>query len=173
MSRAATYSSVEQLRDGSRIGIRALRPHDRAGLIAAIGRTSPDSLFRRFFAVKRHFTEREIEFFLNVDFVNQVALVAVTDESGRPEIVGGGRYVLLQPGRAELAFAVIDQYQQKGIGTALMRHLISIARESGLKELVAEVLPDNTPMLKVFKGSGLPMETRRQSGAVHVVLALS
>jgi ribosomal protein S18 acetylase RimI-like enzyme len=173
MSRAAVYSSIERLRDGSRVEIRSLRPDDRAGLIAAIGRTSPDSLFRRFFAVKRSFTEREIEFFLNVDFVSQVALVAVTEEDGRSEIVGGGRYVVLQPGTAELAFAVIDEYQQKGIGTALMRHLISIARESGLKELVAEVLPDNTPMLKVFRSSGLPVDIQRQSGAVHIVLSLT
>jgi RimJ/RimL family protein N-acetyltransferase len=172
MSRAATYSSIERLRDGSRVEIRALRPDDRTRLIAAIGRTGTDSLFRRFFAVKRSFTEQEIEFFLNVDFVGHVALVAVTEENGQPEIVGGGRYVVLQPGTAELAFAVIDQYQQKGIGTVLMSHLISIARESGLKELVAEVLPDNTPMLKVFRSSGLPIDIQRQSGAVHVVLSL-
>ena len=109
---------------------------------------------------------------MKVDFVGHVALVAVTEENGQPEIVGGGRYVVLQPGTAELAFAVIDEYQQKGIGTVLMRHLISIARESGLKELVAEVLPDNTPMLKVFRSSGLPVDIQLQSGAVHVVLSL-
>jgi GNAT superfamily N-acetyltransferase len=174
MSRTRTYSSVEQLRDGSRVEIRSLRPDDRAGLLAAIGRTSPDSLFRRFFAVKRNFTAQEIDFFLNIDFINQVALVAVAEEEdGRSEIVGGGRYVVLQPGRAELAFAVIDEYQGKGIGSVLMRHLTAIARGAGLKELVAEVLPNNAPMLKVFKNSGLPIDIQRQVGAVHVVLSLS
>jgi hypothetical protein len=85
-------------------------PRDRADLIAAVGRSSAQSLYRRFFAVKRDFAEPEIEFFLNVDFVNHVALVAVVDESGRPVIAGGGRYIVVEPGKAEVAFAVVDQY---------------------------------------------------------------
>ena len=79
------------MRDGRRVEIRALRPGDRAELLAAIGRTSTQSLFRRFFAAKRGFTDQEIEFFLHVDFINHVALVAVMEEDGRPAIVGGGR----------------------------------------------------------------------------------
>jgi ribosomal protein S18 acetylase RimI-like enzyme len=70
---------------------------------------------------------------------------------------------LTGPGQAEIAFAVIDQYQGKGIGAILMRHLATIAREAGLKELVAEVLPENAPMLTVFKNSGLDVDTRREA----------
>ena len=77
MSETAGYSAVELMRDGRRVEIRALRPDDRAELLAAIGRTSTQSLFRRFFAAKRGFTDQEIEFFLHVDFINHVALVAV------------------------------------------------------------------------------------------------
>jgi GNAT superfamily N-acetyltransferase len=139
MLEAAKYSAVELVRNGRRVEIRSLRPDDRAELVAAIGRTSAQSLFRRFFAAKRGFTEREIAFFLNVDFVSHVALVAVVEEGGRPAIVGGGRYIILQPGKAEVAFAVVDQYQGQGIGAALMQNLAAIARESGLKELIAEV----------------------------------
>src|SRR5215470_5163846 len=83
MLEAANYSAFETLRNGRRVEIRALRPDDRADLIAAVGRSSAQSLYRRFFAVKRDFAEPEIEFFLNVDFVDHVALVAVVDESGR------------------------------------------------------------------------------------------
>ena len=50
---------------------------------------------------------------------------------------------------------MVDEYQRQGIGAALMRHLVTIARGAGLKELIAEVLPDNAPMLKVFEKSGL------------------
>jgi len=116
MLEAAKYSAVELLRNGLRVEIRSLRPDDRAELVAAIGRTSTQSLFRRFFAAKRGFTEQEIAFFLNVDFVSHVALVAVVEEGGRPVIVGGGRYIILQPGKAEVAFAVIDERQGQGIG---------------------------------------------------------
>jgi RimJ/RimL family protein N-acetyltransferase len=169
---AAKYSATEALRDGRRVEIRALRPDDRADLLAAAARTSEQSLYRRFFAVRRSFTEREIAFFLNPDFVNHVALVAVVEESGRPVIVGGGRYVVTQPGRAEVAFAVVDQYQGQGIGAALMRHVAAIARAAGLEELIAEVLPDNIPMLKVFEKSGLRLSTRREPQVVHVSLRL-
>src|SRR5262249_9996741 len=151
MSEAANYSAFDTLRDGRRVEIRALRPDDRADLIAAVARSSAQSLYRRFFAVKRDFAEPEIAFFLNVDFVDHVALVAVVDESGRRVIVGGARYIVAQPGKAEVAFAVVDQYQGQGLGAALMHHLAAIAREAGLKELIAEVLPDNVPMLKVSR----------------------
>ena len=161
------------MRDGRPVEIRAVRPDDRAGLAAAVARVSTESLYRRFFAVKRSFTEQETAYFVDVDFVNHVALVAVVEEDGQPMIAGGGRYVVVQPGQAEVAFAVVDQYQGQRIGAALMRHLAAIARAAGLEELIAEVLPDNVPMLKVFEKSGLPPVTRRESGIVHVRLRLS
>jgi GNAT superfamily N-acetyltransferase len=170
MLEAAQYSAVETLRDGRRVEIRALKPDDRAGLAAAVGRASTQTLYRRFFAVKRYFSEREADFFTNVDFIDHVALVAVAEEGGQPVIVGGGRYVVVKPGQAEVAFAVVDQYQGQGIGAALMRHLVAIARAAGLRELVAEVLPDNRPMLKVFEKCGLRSTTKHGSGVVHVTL---
>jgi GNAT superfamily N-acetyltransferase len=172
MLEAANYSAFETLRNGRRVEIRALRPDDRADLIAAVARSSAQSLYRRFFAVKRDFSEPEIEFFLNVDFVDHVALVAVVDEHGPPVIAGGARYVVVQPGKAEVAFAVVDQYQGQGLGAALMHHLATIARRAGLKELIAEVLPDNVPMLKVFEKSGLPLSVKREPQVVHVALRL-
>jgi GNAT superfamily N-acetyltransferase len=172
MSDAANYSEIEVLRNGRRVEIRALRPADRADLLAAVGRTSAQSLYRRFFGAKRDFSEQETEFFLNVDFVQHVALVAVLPEGDRSMIVGGGRYVVVQPGRAEVAFVVVDQYQGQGIGAALMRHLAAIARAAGINELIAEVLPDNIAMLKTFENSGLRVDTRREGGVVHVSLHL-
>jgi RimJ/RimL family protein N-acetyltransferase len=171
MMEAATYSAIETLRDGRRVEIRALRRDDSTDLIAAVGRTSARSLYRRFFAVKRGFTKEEVAFFMNIDFAEHVALVAVAEEDGRPTIAGGGRYILVRPGTAEVAFAVVDQYQGRGIGGALMRHLAAIARGAGLRELVAEVLPDNVPMLRVFEKGGFAL--KRGSGLVHAALRLS
>jgi GNAT superfamily N-acetyltransferase len=173
MVEPAQYSAEETLRDGRRVEIRAFRPDDQAAMLAAVARTSAHSLYRRFFAVKRDFSEREMNFFMNVDFINHAALVAVVDEGGRPVIVGGGRYVVVELGKAEVAFAVVDQYQGQGIGAALMRHLILMARAAGLQELIAEVLCENRPMLKVFEKSGLQMTRIDDSEVVHLTLRLA
>jgi GNAT superfamily N-acetyltransferase len=172
MLEAARYSAMERLRDGRMVEIRALTPDDKPGLLAAIDRTGSQSMYRRFFGAKREFSEKERTFFLNVDFVSHVALVAVVDEAGHPGIVAGGRYIVQQPGAAEIAFVVIDDYQGQGIGAALLRHLAILARDAGLKEFTAEVLPENIPMLKTFEKSGLKMSTKRESGTVHVALQL-
>ena len=161
------------MRNGRRVEIRALRPSDRESLVKAVDRASPQSLYRRFFGVKRHFSEDEIRFFLNVDFINHVALVAVAEDNGHPTIVGGGRYVISAPGTGEVAFMVVDGYQGQGIGMALMRHLTLIAREAGLRQFTAEVLPNNTAMLKVFERSGLRQSIKREAGSTHVALQLT
>jgi GNAT superfamily N-acetyltransferase len=172
MLEVASYSAIEVLGNGRRIEIRSLRPEDRHEFVAAVDRTSAQSLYRRVFAVKRGFTEQEVAFFLNVDFVDHVALIVVMMEGKGSVIAGGGRYVVVQPGGAEVAFVVVDHYQGQGIGAALLRHLIVIARQASIKEFVAEVLPENAPMLKVFRKSGLHLHTEREPGALHVTLQL-
>jgi GNAT superfamily N-acetyltransferase len=170
---AANYSATETLRDGRAVEIRAQRSQDREGMLAAIARSSSGSLYRRFFAVRRAFSEKETDHFLDIDFVSHVALVTVANDGGQPTIVGGGRYIVVQRGQAEVAFAIIDAYQGLGIGSALMRHLVTLGREAGVRELIAEVLAENFPMLKVFERSGLPMSTRREGPVVHVTLRYS
>ena len=108
---AASYSAIETLRDGRFVEIRALRSQDREGMRAAIAQSSSGSLYRRFFAVRREFSEKETDYFLDIDFVDHVALVAVANDAGQPTIVGGGRYVVVEPGQAEVAFTIIDAYQ--------------------------------------------------------------
>jgi RimJ/RimL family protein N-acetyltransferase len=173
MLNTAAYTAHERLRDGRAFEIRALKPDDRADMLDAVSRVGAQSMRRRFFGAKRSFSESEQAFYLNVDFVNHVALVAVVDEVKHPAIVGGGRYVVVQPGSAEVAFAVVDAFQGQGIGAALLRHLIVIARDAGLKQLIAEVLPENAAMLKVFERCGLEMTARRSAGAVHVILQVA
>jgi ribosomal protein S18 acetylase RimI-like enzyme len=173
MSGAAGYCVVEHLRDGRPIKIRSLRPNDRAEMLAAIERTSMQSLQRRFFVTKRGFSEKEIDFFINIDFDKHVALVAQLDEDGRSSVAGGGRYILVGPGQAEIAFVVVDAYQGQGIGTLLMRHLAVLARDAGLKELIAEVLPENTPMLRLFKKFGFRPGPRRDPQVLHLSLQLA
>jgi ribosomal protein S18 acetylase RimI-like enzyme len=166
------YTVVERLRDGRNIDIRALHRADRDDMLAAVGRTSGSSLQRRFFGVKRGFSDAETAFFMDIDFDKHVALVAQLTEDAQPAIIGGGRYVLVKDGEAELAFLVIDAYQGQGIGRLLMKHLIAIAREKGLRTLTAEVLPENAAMLRLFRDFGFKTVPRRDFSAVHLVLDL-
>jgi hypothetical protein len=97
MVQARDYAATETLQNGRPVEIRALRPEDRDGLLAAVSRTSDQSLYRRFFAFKRGFTDQEVDFYVNVDFMSHVALVAELEEDGQPVIVGGARYIVGPP----------------------------------------------------------------------------
>jgi ribosomal protein S18 acetylase RimI-like enzyme len=173
MSEGANYAARELLGDGSPIEIRALRREDEADMLAAVGKTGAQSLQRRFFVMKRHFSDKERAFFMDIDFNNHVALVALAEDAGRKVIVGGGRYIVFEPGQAEMAFVVVDAWQGRGIGSILMRHLIEIARDAGLRELTAEVLPENAAMLKVFGKFGFSPASRRDPQTVHLALKLA
>jgi RimJ/RimL family protein N-acetyltransferase len=122
--------------------------------------------------MKRHFSKKELAFFMEVDFKDHVAIVALAEEAGRKVIVGGGRYIVFEPGRAEMAFVVIDSWQGRGVGSILMRHLIKFASDAGLHELTAEVLPENTAMIRVFGKFGFKPTPRRDPQTLHLVLKL-
>lgn len=168
----ATYSAQERLRDGRAIEIRALRPEDETNMLAAVSRTGAESRQRRFFVTKRGFSDAEKEFFMKIDFVNHVALIAEIDEGGVLAIVGGSRYVVVEPDKAEVAFMVVDAYQGQGIGLILTRHLVGLARAAGLKQLVADVLPGNSAMRRVLEKFGFRTARSADPQVVHMTLAL-
>lgn len=172
MSDLASYIAHERLRDGSTAEIRALRPEDEAAMLAALAQASAQSLQRRFFVKKRHFSDKERAFFVDIDFKNHVGLVVLAEDAGRKTIVGGGRYIVFEPGRAEMAFMVIDAWQGRGIGSILMGHLVKLAGAAGLKELTAEVLAENAAMLKVFAKFGFKSGSRHDPQAIHLILNL-
>lgn len=166
---ASRYQADDTLRDGTPVEVRALQPGDREQMKQALLRMSGDSIVRRFFSPRPTFSESEVARFLKVDFVDHVALVAVVDA----QIVGGARYVTLSPGRAELACAVEDAWQGRGLGKVLLRHLGILARAGGIREAVADVLADNAPMLKLLRGAGLPITSAREPGAMQLVVSLA
>ncbi|MGN6454333.1 MAG: GNAT family N-acetyltransferase [Steroidobacteraceae bacterium] len=168
----ASFSVRAPLRQGGQVEIRALRPSDRKALLLAAASVSDRSLYRRFFGLRREFSDAEVASFVDVDFKNQVALVAVSHESGHEVIVAGGRYIIVRPGMAEIAFMVVDEFQGRGIASTMLRHLTELARAAGLTAFIAEVMPDNSAMLRVLERSGLPLRRERDGDVVHVTLEL-
>ena len=67
---------------------------------------------------------------------------------------------------------MVDDYQGQGIGTILMRHLAVLARDAGLKELIAEVLPENSAMLKLFRKFGFKTAAKGSPQVIHLALQL-
>lgn len=173
MPDASHYFSTERLRDETPLVIRALQPKDRDELVASFGRLSPRSLYRRFFGPKRSFTAKEISYFVDIDFSRHVALVAEAIERGRPTIVGSSRYIIVALAEAEVAFTVADAWQGRGVGALLLRHLTLIAHGAGIRTFVADVLPENGGMLRVFEKSGMTMRRKRNTGCVHVSLQVA
>ena len=164
------FHVTETLHDGSTVEIRAQRPEDREEILAEFRQASPETVYHRFFSMKRTFSEKEQHYFFDVDFVNHVVLIAVANTDGRSRIVGGARFVVTEPGKAEVAFSVVDGYQGHGLGAVLMHHITAIARDAGISEFVAEVLSDNGAMLAVFEHSGLITTTRREGSSIHVAM---
>ena len=173
---ANNFQETEVLKNGVTVRIRAIRPGDKAGIADAFGKLDPESIQTRFFSVKASLSDKELEAATEVDFESVVALVATVESKGGETIIGGGRYVAfnLPGGRsAEIAFVVEEDYSGLGIAGRLLKHLSRIAREKGVGQFEAEVLPQNKAMLAVFSRSGLPMKQTRMEGVIHVTLSLT
>jgi len=172
------YQVDETLRDGGFIRIRAIRPEDGQRLLAHFKTLSPRAVHNRFFGMKRTLSEEELTELTDLDFIHHVGLVAILGEGGDEPFVGVGRYIVSQDdrasgGRAEVAFAVLDEHQGRGIGTLLLKHLARIARHNGIREFQADVLSDNHQMLEVFADSGFPIRRTSDSGVVHLSLPIA
>ncbi len=167
------YSAEGILRDGRSIHIRAIRPDDKQRLADHFSRLSAQSVYFRFFRSKKRLTEQELVQFTEVDFVRNVGLVATLGQGDEERIIGVGRYALLpgvSPSRAEVAFAVADDYHGRGIGTMLLEHLAPIARGNGITEFEADVLGENNRMLDMFARSGFVVRRSIEEGVFHVTL---
>src|SRR3954466_9212929 len=121
-----------QLRDGSEIEIRPVTPADRRLLLSGFQRFGERSRRQRFFGVKIKLTEAELAFFTEVDHHDHEALGALDARTGAG--VGIARFVRLEPGGpvAEAAVAVVDDWQRRGLGRALLEALVERAHEEGV-----------------------------------------
>ena len=148
---------------------RPLRPTDEPLLKDLFYSLSDESVYRRYFTVIKYMPHERLQQELDLDYETRMAIAAVVEEDGVEEMIGLARYVLdPSTGYADAAFLVRDDWQGKGIGGFLVRHLIHIARDRGVRGITATVMPDNRPMLHLFHKLGHTVETRFEEGAYHL-----
>src|SRR6187551_872915 len=149
------------LRDGGTLRLREPGESDRGGLVRFFEELSQRSLFLRFHGIPR-VDARLVEPVLDPDWAERGALLAAVAEDGEDRIVALANYVRLRdPRTAEVAFAVADELQGRGIATRLLERLAASATDAGIEEFVAEVMLDNAAMLRVFADAGY--ETTRET----------
>ncbi|SBT53571.1 bifunctional acetate--CoA ligase family protein/GNAT family N-acetyltransferase [Micromonospora auratinigra] len=154
------------LSDGSTVQLRQIRPDDAAAIVAMHSRFSERTRYLRYFSPYPRIPERDLQRFVNVDHRDREAFVILAGGA----IVAVGRYERLGPAspEAEVAFVVEDAYQGRGIGSVLLEHLADAGRRAGIVHFVAEVLPANGAMLRVFADFGYQVARQYADGVVHL-----
>jgi acyl-CoA synthetase (NDP forming) len=163
---AGTYAL---LTDGTTVLIRHARPTDAEAVRAMHAALSQDNLYLRFFSLSPHNAEREARRVCREPGPDHAALLAWLGD----RLAGVASYEpALKPGTAEVAFTVPDDLHDLGIATLLLEHLVSAARERGLRAFTAEALLENRPMLGVFAAAGLPVHQQLSEGVVELTFPI-
>jgi len=168
---ARHYSTTETLRNGLEVCIRAIRPDDCDRVVEAFHKLDPESIYTRFFSYKK-LSDNDLKALRETDFDNRVTLIVTLIVDGREIAIASAVYVRSGEGVAEVAFTVEEDYHRLGIARRLLSHLGRIAVDAGISTFVAEVLPQNMAMLKVFSACGWPVKTKTEDGTVHVTISL-
>jgi RimJ/RimL family protein N-acetyltransferase len=151
---AASQPRLVALRSGDVVWIRPIRPQDAPALVRAYSNLGEQSRYRRFFTVMPELPEATLKAAVEVDHTDHEALVAVPLLS--TQIVGECRFIRLpdQPDTAEVGVTVVDAWQGRGLGSALLARLSERAAEAGIEYFTAEVLAENRTMLSLLPSLG-------------------
>jgi acetyl coenzyme A synthetase (ADP forming)-like protein len=176
----ARWESDVVLADGATVRIRPIKPSDGPAISSLHGRMSDESIYLRFFTPMPIIPPKLLDRFVNVDYVGRMALVAELGD----QVIGVARYERLNdptagrsgPARcaeAEVAFTVDDAHQGRGVGTILLEHLAAVAKDNGISRFVAETLPTNQRMLRVFREAGYDDHASFEDGVIKVVFSIT
>ncbi|HEX5906169.1 MAG TPA: GNAT family N-acetyltransferase, partial [Propionibacteriaceae bacterium] len=152
------------LADGGVAHLRPIRPSDADRLVAFYERVSPESKYLRFFAPYPRLSDRDVRRFTEIDYVDRVAFIVTLGA----EMIAVGRYDRIEDDHAEVSFLIEDAHQGRGIAQLLLEHLAQAARERGITRFVAEVLPENRRMAKVFADAGYRVSKGIEDGVLAV-----
>jgi len=161
-----------ELRDGSRVLVRTVVPSDRHLLAAGFGSLGERSRYRRFMTTKQALTPSELTYFTDIDHHDHEAIGALDSATGAG--VGVARYVR-QPTdrtRAEAAVAVVDDWQGRGLGAALLKRLTARAEQEGVTHFTASLLMENHEMLHLFQRIGQVKLLRREGSVEEIDVEL-
>jgi acyl-CoA hydrolase/GNAT superfamily N-acetyltransferase len=161
--------SAAVLEDGTLVSLRPMHPTDEPRVRDLFHSLSRQTLYYRFMSNIARLPQRQIQNFVYVDYRDEMAIVGTVPEAYGDQIVAVGRYYLdAGTNRAEVAFIVRDDWQNRGIGTSLLKYLATLARGQGISGFTAEVLADNMPMLAVLRKSGFRLRSQLD-GRVHSI----
>ncbi len=153
------------LDDGTEVSFRPIHPTDEALIRDLLYDLSQQTLYYRFMSHNHNFGSQQIQNFVYVDHRTDVAIVGTIPEAHGVDIVAVGRYYLDEKtNRAEVAFVIRDEYQRKGMGVFMFKHLINIAKANGIAGFTAEVLRENRGMQAIFNHSGYKVQSVIEEG---------
>ena len=157
--------------DGGVVHLRPILPSDADAIVEFHSRLSERTRYLRYFGAYPHIPPRDLERFTVVDHHARVALVVLLGD----EVIAVGCYEgTYGPdgteivGPAEVAFVVRDDHQSRGLGSILLEHLAAAARERGVRRFEAEVLAQNTQMVRVFRDAGFQLSREFAEGVLHL-----
>ncbi|HZB21673.1 MAG TPA: GNAT family N-acetyltransferase [Blastococcus sp.] len=155
--------------DGGTVHLRPICPEDADALTGLMDRSSDQTRYYRFFGPMKRLSAKDLHRFTHVDHVDRVAFVVLLGE----QLIAVGRFDRY-PGTddAEIAFLVEDAHQGRGLGSVLLEHLAAAGRERGIKNFVAEVLAQNSRMVRVFQDAGYHAERSYEDGVVHLTFPI-
>jgi acyl-CoA hydrolase len=164
----------EVLKDGTEIFFRPVKPTDEPAMAEMLYSLSKESVRTRYFTQSMAFPHKAVQKLTNIDYRNDIAIVGVVPSPAGEEIVAIAQYYL-DPNTqaAEVAFLVQDEWQAKGMGTFLLQYLATIAKQRGIRQFYATVLPINRPMLNIFHNSGYKVNTEFDGEAYSVTFDLT
>ncbi len=163
-----------ETKDGLKVFIRPVKPTDEPLLRDLFYTFSRETIYYRFFSYISAMSHDKLSKFVNIDYENEMAIVAILKDAGEEKIIGIARYALDKAtGLAEFAFVNADEWQNKGIGTMLFSNLIKIARMKGIKGFIGYVLDTNVGAYRLTHKMGFPVKTKWEDGVYTLTLMFS
>ena len=162
-----------QLADGTNIKIRPIRPEDASIEQSFVRELSAQSRYFRFMQGLNELTQQMLVRFTQLDYNRELALIAVLESPNEETELGVARYVLNPDSEScEFALVVADKWQNKGIGSHLMRALIEAAHQRGIKIMNGEILANNHNMLTLVGNLGFSIHTHADDSGIKVARKL-